>query len=74
MVKNVFFEMYQDLPRQGHGSTKRTKAAFGYLADLSNELRILDVGCGVGCGVSAQTMVLADVSDGNITAVEYILA
>ena len=66
MAENVFFEMYQDLPRQGPGSQKCTRSAFGYLANLLDKPRILDVGCGAG----AQTMVLAEVCEGKITAVD----
>jgi ubiquinone/menaquinone biosynthesis C-methylase UbiE len=66
MADNVFFEMFEGLPRQGPGSSKCTKSAFEYLANLPDEPKILDVGCGVG----AQTMVLTEICRGTITAVD----
>ena len=62
----IFFEVYENLPRQGPGN--RTCAATAL--DLCSELReypaILDLGCGVG----AQTFHLAELTTGSIEAVD----
>jgi len=43
----IFFEIYEDLPRQGPGNKTSTHKAFALLADLVAEPRILDIGCGL---------------------------
>lgn len=63
---NIFFEMHQDLPREGPGDSLSTRKAFRKLPNLPDTPRILDVGCGPG----AQTFDLAAMSNGEIYAVD----
>lgn len=65
-MDNIWFEIFESLPRQGPGDEKSTKKAFHMLTELSECPEILDVGCGTG----AQTLVLAKLSSGNITALD----
>jgi SAM-dependent methyltransferase len=62
----VFFDIHCDLPREGPGSNASTRRAFEMVSDLPESPRILDVGCGPGM----QTLELASVSGGHITAVD----
>ena len=66
IMDNIFFEIFETLPRQGPGDERSTKKAFQMLAELFECPEILDVGCGTG----AQTLVLAELSSGNITALD----
>jgi ubiquinone/menaquinone biosynthesis C-methylase UbiE len=63
---DLFFEIHKDLPREGPGDSDSTKRAFRKLAALPDKPTILDVGCGPG----AQTMDLAEISDGIVYAVD----
>ena len=63
---NIFFEIHSNLPREGPGANVSTKQAFLTLQDLTAEPRILDVGCGPGM----QTIMLAKMSNGKITALD----
>jgi ubiquinone/menaquinone biosynthesis C-methylase UbiE len=65
--KNVFFEVFDGLPRLGPGDVESTKRAFSMLSTLPSRPRILDIGCGTG----AQTLELARLSDGDITAIDH---
>ncbi len=60
------FELYEGLPRQGPGSDEATLAALSMVPGLPAKPDILDIGCGTG----KQTLVLARVSGGLITAVD----
>lgn len=62
----VFFELHSDLPREGPGDNESTTKAFSLLPPLPSQPRILDVGCGPGM----QTVQLAKLTDGHITAVD----
>ncbi len=62
----VIFEIFEGLPRGGPGSRESTHRAFRTLGALPTEARILDIGCGPG----VQTLHLAEVSDGPISAVD----
>lgn len=62
----VFMEIYGNLPRGGPGSAASTARAFGFCPDLPQEPEILDIGCGPG----KQTLALAGLCQGNITAVD----
>ncbi len=62
----VFFEIHQNLPRQGPGDNKSTTKAYCTLRNLPQNPRILDVGCGPGM----QTVQLAKLSNGQIEAVD----
>jgi SAM-dependent methyltransferase len=61
-----FYQIFESLPRQGPGCTGATRKAFSYLPPLSNDSKILDVGCGSG----TQTRDLAVLTRGTITAVD----
>ena len=65
-MDQIFFEIFEALPRQGPGDAKSTKRAFEKLTGLPEHPNILDVGCGTG----GQTLVLAKLSAGNITALD----
>jgi ubiquinone/menaquinone biosynthesis C-methylase UbiE len=63
---NVFFEIHNGLSREGPGDNQSTRRAYRMLTDLPTNPRILDVGCGPGM----QTIELAKVSNGKITALD----
>jgi ubiquinone/menaquinone biosynthesis C-methylase UbiE len=62
----VFFEIHSDLPREGPGNNESTTQAFSLLPQLPSNPSILDLGCGPGM----QTIQLAKLIDGYITAVD----
>jgi SAM-dependent methyltransferase len=62
----VFFEVYEDLPRQGPGNRASAARALGLCRDLPDDPAILDLGCGVG----GQTLQLAELTSGTIVAVD----
>lgn len=62
----LFFDIHSDLPREGPGSNECTRRAFGMIEGLPDSPRILDIGCGPGM----QTVELARISGGHITAVD----
>ena len=62
----IFFELYEELPRQGPGSRTCTAKALSLCSDLPPEPVILDLGCGSGC----QTLHLAELTTGSILAVD----
>jgi SAM-dependent methyltransferase len=51
----VFFEVFEDLPRQGPGNRATAEKALGLCAQLPQAPAVLDLGCGVG----GQTLHLA---------------
>lgn len=61
-----FMEIHSDNPREGPGSRKTTTRAFQLMTKLPSRPRILDVGCGPGM----QTLDLARLTGGDITAVD----
>lgn len=63
---NFFWEIHKDLLREGPGEEAATQKAFAMLRDLPEQPKILDIGCGPG----AQTVTLAKLTDGMITAVD----
>jgi len=68
-VLRLFLELHDQMPRQGPGDAQSTRRAFSALekaADLPERPQILDLGCGPG----AQTLELAGISAGMITAVD----
>jgi len=65
-MDQIFFEIFESLPRQGPGDEKSTKRAFEKLTGLPEHPEILHVGCGTG----GQTLILARLSSGNITALD----
>jgi len=61
----VFFEIHSDLPREAPGGNQYTCKAYQMLPELEAP-RILDVGCGPG----EQTLELARLSRGQVTAID----
>jgi SAM-dependent methyltransferase len=62
----IFFEVYEALPRQGPGSRACAERALQLCKDLPPSPAILDLGCGVG----GQTLQLAEMTAGAITAID----
>ncbi len=63
----VFFELYEGLPRQGPGNRACAAKALGLCRELGSSPAVLDLGCGVG----NQTLHLAELLPGaRITAVD----
>ena len=65
-MEEIYFEIYESLPRQGPGDDASTRKVFQKLTGLPEHPEILDVGCGTG----RQTLVLANLSSGKITALD----
>ncbi len=65
-MHKVFFEIHSNLPREGPGDNKSSRRAFRKLTELPSTPRILDVGCGPGM----QTIEIAKLSGGQVTAVD----
>jgi ubiquinone/menaquinone biosynthesis C-methylase UbiE len=65
MMNSVFFEIHQGLPRESPGRRTYTLQAFQKLP-IINHPKILDIGCGTG----PSTLVLAEVTNGTITAID----
>ena len=66
MISGFFYELFSNIPRQGPGSNEYTRKAYMSLPNLALQPNILDVGCGSGM----QTLELARVSEGEITALD----
>jgi SAM-dependent methyltransferase len=64
--QSIFFEVYEALPRQGPGNRASAARALALCRGLAPSPRILDLGCGVG----GQTLQLAELTAGTITAVD----
>lgn len=62
----IFFEVYESLPRQGPGHRDCAVKALCLCAGLPYAPMILDLGCGVG----AQTLHLAELTPGSILAID----
>lgn len=62
----VFFDVYENLPRQGPGNRASAERALLLCAGLPPEPDILDLGCGTG----AQTLYLTELTDGRILALD----
>ncbi|MEX1368444.1 MAG: methyltransferase domain-containing protein [Nannocystaceae bacterium] len=65
-AREVFFEVFEALPRQGPGSLACTRRALALCRELPPSPRVLDLGCGAG----AQTLHLASLLDGSILALD----
>lgn len=65
MSADIFFEIHQDLPREGPGKNKYTRKAFRMLPKIENP-HILDIGCGPG----GQTLELARLSQGCVIGID----
>ncbi len=64
--EEIFFEVYESLPRQGPGSRACAARAFRLCEELPQSPAILDLGCGVG----GQTLQLAEMTQGSIVAID----
>lgn len=62
----IFFEVYEALPRQGPGNRACAERALALCRELPAAPAILDLGCGVG----AQTLYLAELTSGSIVAID----
>jgi ubiquinone/menaquinone biosynthesis C-methylase UbiE len=65
-LSEYFYELFSNIPRQGPGSDEYTRKAYLSLPGLPRHPDILDIGCGSGM----QTLELARISGGQITAVD----
>lgn len=61
-----FFEIHKGLPREGPGTNAITRKAYSFLGELPESPVILDIGCGPG----KQTIELARLSGGMVTAID----
>lgn len=63
---DVFFRVYENLPRQGPGNRACAARALGLCGEMRESPAILDMGCGVG----GQTLQLAELTSGSIVAID----
>jgi SAM-dependent methyltransferase len=63
---DIFFEVYESLPRQGPGYRSCAARAIG----LCRELRECPASLDLGCGVGGQTLHLAELASGSIVAID----
>jgi SAM-dependent methyltransferase len=66
-MDTIGHEIHSDLPREGPGDSACTRRAFSMLAVVPRHPRILDIGCGPGI----QTIQLARLINGHITALDF---
>jgi SAM-dependent methyltransferase len=62
----LFYEVYEALPRQGPGSRASAARALSFCRDMPVSPAVLDLGCGVG----GQTHHLAELTSGTIVAID----
>jgi SAM-dependent methyltransferase len=62
----IFFDVYEALPRQGPGNRASARSALGLCRGLPAAPSVLDMGCGVG----GQTLHLAELTSGTIVAID----
>jgi SAM-dependent methyltransferase len=66
-MNRYFYEVFENIPRQGPGNNESTRKAFSYIRKhLPSRPDILDIGCGKG----VQTIELVKLSNGRVTAVD----
>ncbi|MDM7925074.1 MAG: class I SAM-dependent methyltransferase [bacterium] len=63
---DLFFELYENLPRQGPGDNASTRKAYRMMRGLPDRPRVLDIGCGNGM----QTLELGRISGGDVLALD----
>lgn len=61
-------DFFKRLKRQGPGGERETKLAASLIPDFKHNIRIADIGCGMG----SQTFVLADEYDAEIDAIDLL--
>lgn len=64
--RQIFFEVFEALPRQGPGNRAGAARALSFCRDLPPSPAIIDLGCGVG----RQSLHLAELTSGNIISVD----
>lgn len=64
--REVFFEVYEGLPRQGPGNRANAQRALAMCTDLPPELDILDLGCGTG----GQSLHLVELTQGTLLGLD----
>ena len=62
----IFFEVFESLPRQGPGNRACAARALAFCRELPPAPAVLDLGCGVG----GQTLHLAELTSGSIVALD----
>jgi ubiquinone/menaquinone biosynthesis C-methylase UbiE len=65
-LDEYFYELFENLPRQGPGDNESTRRALALMGTLPDAVRVLDIGCGSG----TQTIELAKNVGGTITALD----
>jgi hypothetical protein len=66
LTMKYFYELFEDLPRQGPGCREATLKALDLLADLPTNPKVLDI----GCGCDMQTQLLAQELRTKILAID----
>lgn len=66
LAHDVFWELHAGLPKQGPGSEASTARALALAGPLPSAPRVLDLGCGTG----RQSLALARLTGGHVTAVD----
>lgn len=66
MFPRILYDLFSGNPRQGPGSNECTRSAYNMCKGLPDRPEILDIGCGSG----TQTLELARISSGHITALD----
>lgn len=62
----IFFEVFESLPRQGPGNRDCAARALAFCRDLPPKPAVLDLGCGAG----RQTIHLAELTSGTVVAID----
>jgi len=68
MEHPVFLEIYEKMPQGAPGDDESSQKAYSFLNELPETPDILDVGCGSG----RHTILLSQLSKGNITALDLL--
>ena len=63
---DILYEMFEGMPRGGPGNNQMTRRAYEMVSDLPPAPEIIDIGCGPGM----QTLELARISGGHVTALD----